>query len=98
MGLAAGAAAGLAVMGFPLALGYAHFESAPAATAHPILAMLLIATALFFGASGEEMLFRGYGFQVLARTMGAFATILPVAVVFGVAHMSNQNATLLGVF
>lgn len=98
MGFASGAGAGLAVMGFPLALGYAHFERVTPSTAHPVFAMLLIAIALFFGASGEEMLFRGYAFQVLARTMGAFATILPVAVVFGMAHMDNQNATLPGVF
>ena len=37
------------------------------------------------------MLFRGYGFQVLVSGIGAFATILPVAVLFGLAHSQNLN-------
>ena len=54
------------------------------------------ATLLLFGAIGEEMLFRGYGFQVLMNTLGPFATILPVGVLFGVAHSGNQNFTGMG--
>jgi hypothetical protein len=42
------------------------------------------------------MLFHGYAFQLLIRSLGAFATILPASVLFGMAHASNQNATLLG--
>ncbi len=34
------------------------------------------------------MLFRGYAFQVLIKAIGPFATILPVAVLFGLAHSS----------
>ena len=53
---------------------------------------------LLFGAIGEEMLFHGYAFQLLVRRMGAFATILPVSIIFGFAHMGNQNATMFGIF
>ena len=42
-------------------------------------------------------MFHGYAFQLLVRHLGAFATILPVGVVFGLAHMGNQSSTLLGV-
>jgi hypothetical protein len=49
-----------------------------------------------FGAVGEEMLFRGYGFQTLIAHMGPFATILPLGVLFGAAHANNENASLLG--
>jgi uncharacterized protein len=52
---------------------------------------------LLFGAAGEEMLFRGYAFQLLVRSIGPFATILPVSVLFGLAHLGNLNSTLLGV-
>src|SRR5207248_6836454 len=38
-----------------------------------------------------------YAFQLLVRKAGAFATILPAGVLFGLAHLGNQNATLLGV-
>ncbi len=37
------------------------------------------------------MLFRGYGFQVLVKGIGPFATVLPVAVLFGLAHSQNLN-------
>jgi len=41
------------------------------------------------------MLFRGYGFQILVRAIGLFATILPMAVLFGLAHSPNLNFTWL---
>jgi membrane protease YdiL (CAAX protease family) len=50
-----------------------------------------------FGAAGEEMIFRGYAFQLLVEKIGPFATVLPVGVIFGLAHASNPNASLLGV-
>jgi CAAX protease family protein len=43
------------------------------------------------------MLFRGYAFQLLVRTMGEFAAVLPVAVLFGLAHMGNQGVTPLAI-
>ena len=48
--------------------------------------LLFVSIILLFGAVGEEMLFRGYGFQVLVKAIGPFATILPMAVLFGLAH------------
>ena len=51
---------------------------------------------LTFGAAGEEVLFRGYGFQVLLRTIGPYATILPVGVLFGALHAANPNVDKLG--
>ena len=44
------------------------------------------------------MLFRGYGFQVLVKGIGPFATILPVAVLFGLAHSQNLNFGPLALF
>lgn len=59
--------------------------------------LLFVTLVLLFGAVGEEMLFRGYGFQVLMNALGPYATILPVSVLFGLAHTSNQNVSGLGV-
>ncbi len=59
--------------------------------------LLFLSVILLFGAVGEEMLFRGYAFQVLANAIGPFAAILPISVLFGVAHMNNRNVTTLGV-
>ncbi len=98
VGVGMGAWGGVLVMGIPLLSGIAHLEPVPSVPAHRVAALGLVLVALLFGASGEEMLFHGYGFQVLARALGPFATILPVAVVFGMAHVGNQHSTLLGVF
>ena len=60
--------------------------------------LLFVSILLLFGAVGEEMLFRGYGFQVLVKGIGPFATILPVAVLFGLAHSQNLNFGPLALF
>jgi len=98
VGIAIGASAAAVVLGGPLILHAAKLEKSPAATIHPWAALTLLTAALLFGAAGEEMLFHGYAFQLLVRSMGPFATILPVGVLFGLAHMGNENATPLGVF
>ncbi|MEO8661123.1 MAG: CPBP family intramembrane glutamic endopeptidase [Bryobacteraceae bacterium] len=67
---------------------------------------IFVTVVLLFAAIGEEMLFRGYGFQLLMGHLGPFATILPFAIVFGFAHaagsvnfsaMALLNTTLWGV-
>jgi uncharacterized protein len=93
-GLACGAGAAVAVLAALLALGWAEFEAAPADRAG---AAVLSSALLLFGAAGEEMMFHGYAFQLLVRHLGAFATILPAGVVFGLAHLGNPGSTLLGV-
>jgi CAAX protease family protein len=98
LGAAAGAGAATATLGIPLLLRLARFERSPLAGGTPWAALGLVAAAILFGAAGEEMLFHGYAFQVLLAPMGAFATILPVAAVFGAAHLGNRNATLPGIF
>jgi membrane protease YdiL (CAAX protease family) len=55
-----------------------------------------LTVALLAGAAGEEMLFRGYGFQVLLRGLGDWSTILPVGIVFAALHAVNPHATWLG--
>jgi uncharacterized protein len=52
---------------------------------------------LIFGAAGEELIFRGYAFQLLVERIGPFATVLPVGVLFGLAHGWNPNASSLGI-
>jgi membrane protease YdiL (CAAX protease family) len=45
-----------------------------------------VTVLLLFGSAGEELLFRGYGFQVLLRALGDWTTILPVGVIFAALH------------
>jgi membrane protease YdiL (CAAX protease family) len=95
LGSAGGAGAAALVILVPLAARVCELRPDPEnpASWSSFVFLLLV---LLFGAVGEEMLFRGYGFQVLLARLGPFATIFPVAVLFGFAHWDNQNSTLMG--
>jgi uncharacterized protein len=56
---------------------------------------LFIGLFLAVGAAGEEILFRGYAFQILIANAGAWTTVLPVAVIFAMMHAGNPSATTL---
>ena len=60
--------------------------------------LVFFLAALWFAAAGEEMIFRGYAFQLLIEKMGPYATVLPVGVIFGLTHMSNPHSSALAVF
>jgi hypothetical protein len=49
----------------------------------------------FFLLSGafEELLFRGFAFQALVHNIGAVPAILITSTLFGLAHLSNYNAS-----
>lgn len=95
IGFSAAAAAAVLIVAGPALAGFANFERAPGVE-HPVASFLFVSIVLLFGAAGEEMLFHGYAFQLLVRSIGAFATILPVSILFGFEHLRNPNASLLG--
>jgi membrane protease YdiL (CAAX protease family) len=96
LGLASGAVAAALVLLLPISSGAAYFEKVPAAE-HIWASVIFVSFVLLFGAFGEEMLFHGYAFQLLIRRIGAFATILPAAVLFGLAHIGNEHSSRLGI-
>jgi membrane protease YdiL (CAAX protease family) len=95
-GAALGMCAALLILVIPLALGFARFSRVPLPE-HPLAAFAFVSITLLFGAAGEEMLYHGYAFQLLIRSLGSFATILPVGVLFGLAHIVNENVNTLGI-
>jgi len=95
LGLGAAALAGLFVTAGPLLEGSAELAPVPGQTAD-WRNILFVVILILFGGFGEEMLFHGYGFQVLMGVAGPFATILPVAVLFAAAHGLNLNVSVLG--
>ncbi|MEQ1883814.1 MAG: type II CAAX endopeptidase family protein [Bryobacteraceae bacterium] len=96
LGIAGGLGAVTAIVLFSLAARFAVYETIPEqTTSWPNIAF--VAFVLILGAAGEEMLFHGYAFQAQRKVMGDFAAILPVAVIFGVVHMGNANASILGI-
>jgi membrane protease YdiL (CAAX protease family) len=96
-GTAAGVSAAVCVVLIPLALRLVRFQRTPAVVEHPWAAFAFSGVAILFGAMGEELLFRGYAFQLLIRSLGPFATILPTSVIFGLMHSWNPSATGLGI-
>jgi hypothetical protein len=95
IGIAAGMGAGLAVCAPPVLAGAAQIVKSGSGGFR--LDMLLVMTlGLLFGAVGEELLFRGYGFQVLLGVFGPWATILPFGVLFAYMHSQNLNVSWLG--
>ncbi len=94
LGILGGIGAGLIVVVAPILFRVADLEPVP--NEHfrwPSL--LFVSIVLLFGAVGEEMLFRGYAFQVLVKAIGPFATILPMSVLFGLAHSDNLDFSWL---
>lgn len=96
-GLLGGIGSAMVVILLPVMLRIGDFQSV-AGEHFRWPSLLFVSILLLFGAVGEEMLFRGYGFQVLVRGIGAFATILPMAVLFGLAHSDNLNFGPLALF
>jgi uncharacterized protein len=96
-GLLGGAAAAVIVLTLPLLSGAAHFAPAsPADRASPG-SLLFIAILLAAGAIGEELFFRGYGFQVMLANLGPYATVIPVGILFALGHGNNPNASWWGI-
>jgi membrane protease YdiL (CAAX protease family) len=96
VGLLGGVGSAGTVLALPLLFGMAELKPTPDQPGS-FGSILFVMGLLIFGAIGEEMLFRGYGFQVLVAKMGPFATILPISVLFGFAHASNQNVSPLAI-
>jgi len=94
-GLAGGIGAASLVMIGPLVTGAAHFVRTPQPGSWDSAAFLAVMLAA--GAAGEELFFRGYGFQVLLAAVGPYAAVLPVGVAFALLHTGNPNANWFGI-
>jgi hypothetical protein len=96
LGLAGGIGAAVLVLTPPMAIGVAHFVPAKNPDAS-FATVVYTAFILFCGSAGEELLFRGYGFQILLRSFGPWTTILPVGALFAALHAMNPSASPLGI-
>lgn len=92
LGLAGGMSAAVLVLAPALAVGAAHMVSTPddQPTAGSIIFVSILLAA---GSVGEELFFRGYGFQKLMAACGPWATVIPVGIVFGLLHGGNPSAS-----
>lgn len=94
LGFIVGLASVAGLTGIALGFGLATLERVPMESAWPFAAL---AVFLGLGAFGEELMFRGYGFQVLARYWSAPRTIVATGMIFGIAHLlTNAGINLTG--
>jgi membrane protease YdiL (CAAX protease family) len=92
LGLAGGTASATLVLAPALLAGAAHLTSTP--DDQPTVGTIIFVSILLAaGSIGEELFFRGYGFQELLAAIGPWATVVPVGVIFGLLHGSNPGAT-----
>jgi len=94
LGLAGGVAGGALVTLTPVLFRKAAFVSNPAGGNWR--SAVFVGVVLLFGAVGEEIMFRGYAFQVLLTETGIFSTILPVSMLFSLMHGLNPGINPLG--
>lgn len=95
-GLLLGAGTASLMLTAPLLAGTGHLVRQDA-SAFSWASLIFYVVSLAAAAFGEEMIFRGYAFQLLIEKIGPYATLLPVAVIFGLSHMSNPNSSGIGV-
>ena len=95
LGLAGGIGAATLVLAPPLAAHLARLGPARDAQA-TWDTFLFTAVLLLIGSAGEELLFRGYGFQMLFRVWGPNTTVFTVGALFAALHGANPNSTWLG--
>lgn len=92
-GTLAGLAAGVAAAGVPVLVGVASWvRSAEPELAFGAGKFAFVTLMLWIGAAGEELMFRGYAFQILVRRFGPGWVIPPFAVLFALAHFDNPQA------
>ena len=91
-GVALGFGAAALVIAVPLITGHAHevVSKVPVTWQE----QLFVPFMLVLGAAGEEILFRGFGFQVLLRGFGPFTAVLPIGALFGFMHGANPYSTI----
>ncbi len=95
-GLALGFAAAALVVAIPMVGGHAS-EVTPPGVQPNWREQMFVPVMLLAGAAGEELLFRGFGFQILLRAFGPFSALLPIGVLFGFMHGANPHASLFGI-
>jgi uncharacterized protein len=95
LGCSGGMGAAALVLAGPLLFHAARFEPDIGSQAN-LPSFLFVSVLLLFGSAGEELLFRGFGFQILVRALGGWTVVLPVGVIFALMHGGNPNATWFG--
>ena len=92
-GIAVGAGLLTATIGIVAALGYYQVTgSNPVSAIAPTLAVAVVAGYV------EEVIFRGLLFRIIEESLGTWIALAVTALLFGLVHIMNPNATLFSSF
>lgn len=85
------------IFGIEYALGYTKVEAVEISFVDGL--KVFGYAFLFFGVAAlfEEVLFRGYLFQTLARGINVVPATVLTGILFGLAHLGNPNASVFGI-
>lgn len=98
LGVAGGIVAALLTLIVPMGLRMASLvPSTDPANAFTPGKLVMVSVVLLFGAVGEEMMFRGYAFQILLRAYGPWWVIPPFGILFALAHLDNMGTNPVGI-
>ena len=93
-GVALGGGLALAIVGTQWVAGWVIVEAGGGpSSAQPAWEPSFLAgfIGIAIGSAGEELLFRGYGFQQLIRATNPWITVIGTSLLFGVVHDSNPD-------
>ena len=75
--------------------GKARVESSGSVSVLPTIGATFLVLAV--AALSEELVFRGYPFQVFLKSLGPWGAMLLISLIFGLLHAPNPGATLLSI-
>jgi len=75
--------------------GNARVESSGSISLLPTIGATFLVLAV--AALSEELVFRGYPFQVFLKSLGPWGAMLLISLIFGLLHAPNPGATLLSI-
>ncbi len=97
VGVAIGGGFMVVLVAFQVSVGWLKLEVATGTLAGWLGSVGSVALLLAVAATGEELLFRGYAFQVLVEAVGAPLAVVVSSAAFGALHIFNPEVGLVAV-
>jgi membrane protease YdiL (CAAX protease family) len=97
VGVAIGGGFIVAVVALQIAAGWLRLETDGGTLGGWLARVISLALLLAVAAAGEELLFRGYAFQVLVESTGAPLAVVISSAAFGALHVFNPEVSYIAV-
>lgn len=93
LGSLMGAASLAIAAGIAVAAGAVSFEVQTRSGAQIARGFIIVFLFFLIAGATEELIFRGFPFQALVHNLGGATAVIITSVLFGLAHLSNKNAS-----